>query len=648
TAHYPDDPRWYELCNRLGLFVLDEANVESHGLSYHRRNLPGDLELWEPAVVDRMRRMVIRDRGNPCVVMWSLGNEAGYGNDFMAMREAARAADPQLRPIQYADMNAAADLDSQTYPDTNWLEQHVAKKAQRKGEQGELGTVPQHGAYPSDKGFMTNEYAHAQANSLGNLQDYWDVFEAHAMLWGGFIWEWCDLTPYQTTADGQRVFVLGGDFGDMPNDSRFCAKGMVSADRIPRPHYWEAKKVFQYIKVLPEDIVSGRVRIVNKYDFIALDGFDGEWSLTENGAVISGGKLPPLTAKPGGEQAVTLPWKFSPKEGAEYFVTLTFKLKQDTPWAKAGEVVAWDQLSVPAPESSSAEKIAPGKVVLNKSGADWIVSANGTIIKVDGVRGWVQSLAINGRECLRSPLTPNFWRVPTDNDLGWKVPEKMGAWKNAAEQAELVSLDGASTDEGAIITANWKLPVKEAALTMRYWLRGDGTLRVTMTLDVGKEAPELPRVGVQFGVSGQWEHVAWYGRGPWENYRDRKTGAAVGIYRGTVSDWLTPYVRPQDNANRTDIRWIQFTGADGDGIFVRAGAPLLGVTAWPYTQEDLAVTKHNHELPRRDIITVSVDGFQIGVGGDTSWGMPVHDKYRLKAKGKYEFAFDLLKAGAIK
>ncbi|HVE16789.1 MAG TPA: glycoside hydrolase family 2 TIM barrel-domain containing protein, partial [Chthoniobacterales bacterium] len=307
TSHYPDDPRWYELCNRYGMFLMDENNLETHGISYHRRILPGDDPKWQSAVVDRMQRLVYRDRNNPSVVMWSLGNEAGYGNDFYAMREAAHAADPQLRPIHYADMNLAADMDSQTYPTTEWLLQHVAGKAVRKGEHGESSNIDQHGPYPSGKGFVTNEYAHAQANSLGNLQDYWDVFKKYPMLWGGFVWEWNDQAVYKTDADGKRFLAYGGDFGDWPNDSRFCLKGMVSAERIPRPHYWEAKKVFQWIDVVPDDIAKGRIKIRNEYYFTPLSAFDADWTLEEDGRSITKGKLPGLNLPPGQETTVTVP-----------------------------------------------------------------------------------------------------------------------------------------------------------------------------------------------------------------------------------------------------------------------------------------------------------------------------------------------------
>ncbi|HEY4195156.1 MAG TPA: glycoside hydrolase family 2 TIM barrel-domain containing protein, partial [Mucilaginibacter sp.] len=580
TSHYPNDPRWYELCNRYGLFLMDENNLETHGISYHKRILPGDDTTWKPAVLDRMRRMVIRDRNNPSVIIWSLGNEAGYGNDFMAMRETTRAADPQLRPIHYADMNRAADFDSQTYPTTTWLLQHVHNKAIRTGEHGELGTMEQHGPYPSGKPFIANEYAHAQANSLGNLQDYWDVFEKYPMLLGGFIWEWADQSLYKTDDTGKRFFAYGGDFGDQPNDNFRCIKGLVSGDRTPRPHYWEAKKVFQYIKVTPADVLKGEVHVHNKYFFIPLNDFAAEWVLEENGKAIAQGKLEVPYIKPGADKIVNIPWGSRIwKAGAEYFLTVKFRLRANTLWANAGQIVAWDQLEIPVPKA--APKLKTGtKVSLTKNDSGWTASVNGTIAKVDAVHGWLSSFRVKGKESLSLPLRPNFWRVPTDNDLGWKVPQNMGAWRDAVAQAKLQSLNGVLTNEGAKITAMLKLPMDSTYTRLIYLLRNDGTLKVEMLLNIGEKAPEIPRIGVTFGIPKEWSGINWYGRGPQENYRDRKTGAAVGLYQTDVNSWITNYVRPQDNANRTDVRWINFTDAKGTGLQIQAVNDVFGITAW--------------------------------------------------------------------
>ncbi|TNF46243.1 MAG: glycoside hydrolase family 2, partial [Bacteroidetes bacterium] len=292
NAHYPTDPRWYELCSQYGMMVMDEANMESHGLSYHKRVLPGDKPEWKDASVDRMKRMVLRSRQFPSVLMWSLGNEAGYGNTFMAMREAARECDPELRLIQYADMNIAADFDSQTYPTIEWLKQHLQGKAVRKGERGESANEEQHGKYPSGKPFMMNEYAHAMGNSLGNFDDYWKLIYENDMLVGGFVWDWVDQALYKNQDNPAEGFVYGGDFGDYPNNGNFCINGLIAADRIPHPHYYELQKVYQPVsfKIKGENPLT--IEIENRQLATNLNEYDFNYELIENGDVVSGGKLP--------------------------------------------------------------------------------------------------------------------------------------------------------------------------------------------------------------------------------------------------------------------------------------------------------------------------------------------------------------------
>lgn len=638
TSHYPNDPRWYELCNRIGLFVLDEANLETHGLSYHKRVLPADRDEWRPACVDRMRRMVVRDRNNPCVVIWSLGNEAGYGNVFFSMREAARAADPELRPIHYADMNLAADMDSQTYPTPEWLQQHVAGKAKRKGEHGESANEEQHGKYPSGKPFLMNEYCHAMENSVGNLQDYWDVIEKHPMLIGGFIWEWVDQTLYKTNAAGKKFFAYGGDFGDQPNDGIYCCKGLVSADRIPHPHYWEVQKVYQNIKVTPEDVGAGKVRVRNNYNFTPLSAFDADWKLEADGVAIQSGKLPLPVLEPGAEAVVQIPWQQPEwKAGAEYFLTVRFRLPEKPLWADAGQIVAWQQIPIPAPLANTVNTNV--EVRWQRDGNDFVAEAGKVRVRVDGKTGWLASWKNDGHELLAAPLRPNFWRVPTDNDNGWKVPKLMDAWKDAVDKAKLQSL--AATDNDTRITSRLKLAVTNSFAEMNYVLHDDGSLRVKLTLSPDASAPELPRVGVTFAIPAGVTNVNWYGRGPQENYWDRNTGAAAGIYHSSIEQFITPYVRPQENANRTEVRWFNLTDASGNGVRLVADAQPLGVSAWPYSADNLARAAHDFELPRRNFVTVNVDGLQMGVGGDNSWGLPVHNEYRIPPASNQSLSFIL-------
>jgi beta-galactosidase len=649
TCHYPDDPRWYELCNRLGMFVLDEANLETHGLSYHKKVLPADSDLWRPACVDRMRRMVVRDRDNPCVVIWSLGNEAGYGNVFFSMRAAALAADPRHRPIHYADMNAAADLDSQTYPTPDWLKQWVAGTAVRKGEHGEASALEAYGPQPSGKPFVMNEYAHAMGNSVGNLQDYWDVIDAHPMLIGGFIWEWVDQTPYRTRPDGQRVLAYGGDFGDYPNNGVFCCKGLVNAERQPHPHYWEVKKVYQYLKVEPVDAIGGKVRIRNNYFFTKLDRFSASWTLERDGRTIQQGDLPLPDIAPGAEAEVQIPWqKPDWQAGSEYFLTVKFHLRQGTAWADASQVVAWDQIPISRSDVWAERRQLPklkgggpqlkaAPPVLRRVGDDFVVQAGKLRARVDGQTGWLSSIQNGGQELLSAPIKPNFWRVPTDNDNGWKVPRLMGAWKDAVNNGKLESLRATNVEDGVKIEAAWRLPIGSTRVAASYLVGADSSVKLLLRLDPDKKAPELPRVGWQFAMPEKFDHLRWYGRGPQENYWDRKTGAAVGLYQSTVEDWITHYLHPQANANRTDVRWIDFTDTAGSGLQIENAGSLFGVSAWPYSTEDLAAAKHDYELPRRDFNTVNVDGWQMGVGGDNSWNLPVHKEYRLRPGKSYSF-----------
>ncbi|MDR3737358.1 MAG: glycoside hydrolase family 2 TIM barrel-domain containing protein [Acidobacteriaceae bacterium] len=642
TSHYPDDPRWYELCNRWGMFVMDENNLESHGISYEKRILPGDDPVWLPAVLDRMKRTVIRDRNNPSVVMWSLGNEAGYGSDFMEMRKQTLAEDPEHRPIHYADMNLAADVDSQTYPTTDWLLMHVQGKAVRKGEHGERGLIEQHGPYPSNKPFVANEYAHGLGNSLGNFADYWKVFDQYPMLLGGFIWEWVDQTPYKR--DGKDVFfAYGGDYGDQPHDG-VIAKGLVSSDRILRPAYWEVQKVQQYIHISAEDLAKGKVRIKNGYFFSSLSKYQGEWALEKDGKDIGHGLLPPMDTPPGQEETVSIPWgnpAWQRKD--EYFLTVKFRLRKSTPWANAGQVVAWEQLRIPTVEAhaDTLSSLMQNAVSVAQEGKDWIMSGGGTTVRIGGSDGWLQSFTSNGRQFIVSPLEPNFWRVPTDNDLGTHLQVKLAAWRTAGVNAKLISLNSTKTNGGAEVVAKLLLPLPDTTVEFHYQLKGDGTLEVSMLTDVGQRTPDVPRIGVQMALPSTFKNIRWFGRGEQENYRDRNSAAAVGLYQMTVENWITHYVRPQDNANRTDVRWVEFTNDQGWGLRIESEEPLLGVSAWPYSMSDLEKTTHDYYLPRRDFITVNLDGFQTGVGGDDSWEAPVHEEYRITHKGKYVFRFTL-------
>lgn len=649
TSHYPNDPRWYALCDELGMMVMDEANVESHGLSYHKRVLPGDRPDWTAAVVERMHRMVVRDRQHPSVCMWSLGNEAGYGTAFMAMRKACRAADPEQRLIQYADMNLAADVDSQTYPTIAWLKLHVQGKAKRKGERGKPSTEEQHGPYPSGRPFVMNEYAHAMGNSVGNLADYWDLIYSEPMLSGGFIWDWVDQALYRDRAKPERGFVYGGDFGDQPNDGNFCVNGMVGADRKPHPHYFEVQKVYQPVHFDGSSLAKGILHLTNRYLALDLSECRLHYEIHCEGNVVDRGQLPAFAIQPGktGDLDVSTvcasAGKFS-RENREVMITCQLKRIEATAWADAGHVVAWEQ--IPWPHKVAALPDLPvGELQARKTPEGIVMEGDGFTIRISSSTGLPDVLQFGDRQLLVQPMRWNFWRALTDNDLGWKVDQKLGVWKDAGSEAKVASMH-LTKDAGGrpVVNAEVTIPSTGARIGVRHIGAGGGSLRSEFKFEVvGKRyQPDLPRLGIQFAVPRCYSNVSWYGRGPHENYWDRRTSAPIGRYRSTVSQWITHYVRPQENGNRCDVRWLRISDGQTDGFEVNAmpDSPL-SISAWPYSMADLAAAKHDFELPVRDFITVNLDYLQMGVGGDNSWGLPVNEPYRIKANRTYRWGFIL-------
>ncbi|QDT67504.1 Beta-galactosidase [Planctomycetes bacterium MalM25] len=643
TSHYPHDPAWYELCDEYGMLVIDEANVESHGLSYHDKVLPGDDPAWRRPAVDRLRRMVIRDRQHPSIVCWSLGNEAGYGEAFVAMAAACRELDALGRPIQYADMNAPCEIDSRTYPTIEWLRDQVAGRKHKKGYAEEP-----HGPYPSNKPFLMNEYAHAMGNSLGNFQDYWDLIDREPMLIGGCIWDWVDQGLRSKTAVGDSYLAYGGAFGDYPNDGNFCMNGLVDADRNPHPHYWEMAKVYQSVAITTDNAESGRYRFHNKHACHNLNRYELSWTLLRNGLPVESGDLGRFDVPPGASSVVTLqPASIDASDDADYHLSFRFETPQDTPWAPAGFCVAWEQFTLAKSTLSAGPTTTAGRagrVELGETEQGYTLRFHGAAgaereYRIDKIGGRLESLRADGREHLLSPLTLNFWRVPTDNDEGWRMPRTLGAWKEAGQRAEVLGIDTSSSDSLASVDVEIELPVTQTRAALGYRLDRSGRLRVAFRFLEGPRVPMPPRVGFQATIPKSFSQVAWFGRGPHESYKDRFTGAAYGVYRDEVDRWAHRYPRPQESGNRTGTRWLSLTTPQGNGLLVTAIGKPVNVSAWPYRQEDLAGRAYPHEVPRRSEITLNVDADQIGVGGDNSWRLPVHSEY-LIAPGDpchYEF-----------
>ncbi len=619
TSHYPDHPRWYELCDEYGIYLIDEANLESHELKDGGNSLPGNRPEWFAPCVARMVAMVQRDKNHPSIIFWSLGNEAGRGRTFELMRKAALAID-DTRPIHYQDGNQYADVIGMFYPRPETLE--------RVGQDNR-----------DKRPVVLTEYAHMMGNSGGNFAEYWEVMERYPKFAGAFIWDWVDQGLRRHTGREEEYWAYGGDFGDKPNDTNFCFNGLVSADRVPNPHLYEVKKVQQWVKFAAVDAAAGKIRITNKYEFQDLSQFELKWRLEGDGKLLEEGQQPAPDLAPGKSATVTLPIHMpAAGEYGEVFLTVELALKAATNWAPAGHVVAWEQFAVPYEGKAVEPAAAPKAVVFNKGANRISVRAGATAYVFDTRRGELVQIIAAGERLLARPLEPNFWRALNDNEVRGGMDGNAYLWKTAAANRRLESIDVEQQNpQTVVVTVRQRLPVWNSSYVNKYTVRGDGALEVSATLESEQDLPELVRFGMQLGLPRELDQVAWFGRGPHESYWDRKTSAAVGLYENTVAGLHYAYGRPQENGNRTDVRWVTFTDKQGKGLKA-LGEPLLDFSASEYTQDQLERAQHDYELTPAGFITVNLDWRQRGVGGVNSWGEHTLPQYTIRGK-HFEYQF---------
>jgi len=627
TSHYPNDPRWYDLCDRYGIYVFDEANIESHGVWDQLAKDP----TWEAAFMERAVRMVERDKNHPCVIVWSLGNESGYGPHHDTIADWIRTNDP-TRPIHYhpAEDASIVDILGPMYPS-------VDRIVEMAHDQGETRPV------------VMCEYAHSMGNSTGNLKEYWQAIEEHKRLQGGFIWDWVDQGIRQVTGDGEAWFAYGGDFGDEPNDGNFCINGLVWPDREPQPGLWEYKKVLEPVCVEPVDLAAGKVRIVNRYHFSTLSGLNISWSLSADGRVLQSGQLPQLDTPAGAGTMVTVPFhEPESRPGAEYWLEVRFVLAQDTLWAENGHEVAWAQFKLPLliPDPPKLDINDMPELCVDESAARIGIQGRDFELVFDRATGQITSFTHQGRELVCRGPGLSIWRAPTDNDAVTSGDEKMAIrWREAGldRLQERVDLGGIEVSQPrpqvARITVRSFVcaPDRADGLDCRYvyTVYGSGDVVLDYHVRPSPALPPLPRVGLNMLVPTQYSRFTWYGRGPHESYSDRKLGAKVGLYRGSVDDQYVPYITPQENGNKTDVRWAALTDDDGFGLLVvgnTAGGdrPWLNVSAHHYTAQDLTEATHTHQLQRREDITLNLDLAQSGLGNG-SCGPGVLPQYLLES-----------------
>lgn len=630
TSHYPNVPEWYELCDRYGLYVIDEANIESHGYGANEEQRISTGEDFTAAHVERVSRMIERDKNHAAIFMFSLGNEAGVGRNLAAAREWAKSRYPEFLISYEPGQSRHGDAYSPMYTPPDRMQPDWEK-------------------YGQGKPMFLVEYAHAMGNSVGNLQEYWTVIESHRQMQGGFIWDWVDQGLRKKGANGKPFWIYGGDFGDKPNDDNFCTNGLVFPDRTPHPSLLEVKKVYQFIKVESVDLKNGRVRVRNKYLFRDLSFVEGRWELAENGSAIQRGSVPRLATAPGQSQEISLGVKrVDRKPDAEYFLKITFALAADAAWAPKGHIVAWDQFQMghASPAVFAPERSAIPSLKLTESPDSFTVTGRRFTARFGKKSGALESYEFDGKSLITA-LSPNFWRPPTDNDRGNRMPEKLRAWHDAAARRTVTVVRAQQMSQQAVeVTAEATLPVGPSLYSNIYTIRGDGSIEIESGLTPRTGMPELPRFGMQLRVAGDLRNVTWFGRGPHENYWDRNTGAAVGRYTATVEDLFVPYIEPQENGNRTDVRWVTLTDSRGVGLKA-IGMPLLSFSAWHFAMEELETRKHPFEIVQSKDITLNLDLRQMGVGGDDSWGAWPHPEYRLPALPyEYKFVLEPIASGA--
>lgn len=609
TSHYPNDPRWLDLCDRYGLYVIDEADLETHGFAYTDINRLSNDPQWEAAYLDRAERMVERDKNHPCVIFWSLGNESGYGRNHDAMAAWIRARDDS-RLIHYEGAQFApgvVDVVSQMYPTV----EHIIK-------QGQVTDDP--------RPYFMCEYAHAMGNGPGNLKEYWEAIYAHPRLIGGCVWEWVDHGIRRRLPDGREWFAYGGDFDDHPNDGNFCIDGLNFPDRIPHTGLIEYKKIIEPVRVEAVDLLGGKVRIHNRYDFLSLAHLDIVWSVTRDGELIEEGDLPRLETPPHGSTVVSLPFSL-PKgaPGAIYHLNMSFRLARTTLWAARGFEVAWAQFELPITP-------APRPVVQIQSMPALRVNHLQRVIEIEGedfemvFDRWTGAIAQwthAGLDLLTAGPRLQLWRAPTDNDVHIAREWRKAGYDRLTAQVDTVAVTaqapGAARIEVASRLNAWGVTTCFECRSV-YVIYGTGDVVVQTALKPMSapeaQLPPLPRVALQMRLPGQFDQFAWFGRGPHESYIDRKESARFGLYAGSVDEQFVPYIFPQENGMKSDVRWAALTNRRGMGLLV-IGMPVINVAAHHYSTEDLTQARHTHELTRLDETVLTLDHAHNGLGSNS-------------------------------
>lgn len=633
TSHYPNDPTWLKLCDEYGLYLVDEANIETHGMGsgpeVHFDTLvhPAYLPEWAPAHMDRIHRLVERDKNHPSVIIWSMGNECGNGKVFHDAYQWMKTRD-NTRFVQFeqAGEDWNTDIVCPMYPSIQRMKDYAASNKKRP--------------------FIMCEYAHAMGNSSGNFQEYWDIINSDKKMQGGFIWDWVDQGIKTTTPDGRIYWAYGGDLGGyaLQNDENFCANGLVAADRSIHPGLNEVKKGYQNITFKNKNIDKGLITLQNQFAFTNLDQYQFKWELYQNGRKVNENTFE-VNVAPRQQKDITLSLPtLNNTSGNEYFINLYAFTKTASELIPAGHEVAREQFKISGDYFN--KNVITGNLQTSREG-DVLKFQSGNISGAFNVkRGTLVRYAIDNETVMIYQFPePYFWRAPTDNDFGNNMPAALGIWRNAHVNKMMKNITiGQQTNAGLPIQVAYQLTGVDVPYNITYLIQPDGAIQITAAIDMaGRELPELPRFGMRMVLANDYDNLTYYGRGPWENYNDRNTAAFINVYHDNVKHQFTwNYIRPQESGYKTDVRWLTLTDEKGKGLQIEGLQPIcFSATNNPTEDLDPGLTKkqqHPIDVKPRNEVYLQIDLKQRGVGGDNSWGALPHDAYRLLEK-KYTYSY---------
>jgi beta-galactosidase len=649
TSHYPNDPYFYDLCDKYGLYVMDEANLETHGV----RGLITNSPEWGAAYLERAIRMVERDKNHASIVFWSLGNESGMGANHAAMSGWIKDYDP-TRFVHYE--GAQGDPTDDKYKKNNtrlgygnptdpkWVDM-LSRMYPTPSEYQNLIDVTND---IDTRPVIMCEYAHAMGNSVGNMKTYWDVVYKNDRALGGYIWDWIDQGLLKKDKNGKEFLAYGGDFGDKPNDNSFCINGIIASDRTPKPEIFECKKVNQPVVITAEDALNGKFIIKNRHHATDLSQYDLSWYISENGVVIKKGILNSLNTKAFESESFKIDFKKPRlKNNAEYHITIQGKLKSNSLWEKKGYVVFEDQFSLKYNTGTSKNNTPKTSAIIVKENKEEIVLSNKSFSATfDKNSGYLSTYKSKGINLISSPLKLNFWRPQTENDEAYRRTKKQTnerQWLEAGNNFKTNSVLVNKSKKGkVVITVKGKIEKPKTSVSLTYTILGNGLIKTSYECSIDKNSPNIPKIGMEFDISKNFQNVTYYGKGPQANYQDRNSAAQLGIYKANALTMNYGYVVPQEHGNHMDTRWFQLQNNSKKGLIIRGSQPI-NFSVTPFSTENIEKAKHTNELINRKDLTVHVDLIQMGVGGDNTWSFRAepHEEY-LITPGKYNYSFYII------